>query len=187
LNDALLAYRLNKPLADGRTCLTLTPLELLAKLAALIPPPRQHRVRYFGVLAPQAKLRQAVIATAGPGAALALQLREEAARMELDGDAEPLAPEPSQATRGERYAWAMLLARIYDCLPLLCPRCGRAMRILAFVTAGETVRRILEHVGEPTDPPALAPSRAPPQGEFVWDQGGEDEFDQRTEFSDGPW
>ncbi len=95
LNDALLAYRLRKPLPDGRTCLTLTPQELLAKLAVLIPPPRQHRVRYCGVLAPHAKLRQAVIATAGPGEALAMQLRQAAARMELDD--EPPAPDPSQA------------------------------------------------------------------------------------------
>jgi hypothetical protein len=45
LNAETLAYRLKKPLADGRTCLYLTPLELLRKLAALIPPPRQHRTR----------------------------------------------------------------------------------------------------------------------------------------------
>ncbi len=44
-------------------------LELLDRLAALIPPPRQHRVRYYGVLAPHSALREAVIATAGPGAA----------------------------------------------------------------------------------------------------------------------
>ncbi len=40
LNAETLAYRLKKPLADGRTCLYLTPLELLARLAALIPPPQ---------------------------------------------------------------------------------------------------------------------------------------------------
>ena len=30
--------------------LTLTPLELIARIAALVPPPRSHRHRYFGVL-----------------------------------------------------------------------------------------------------------------------------------------
>ena len=38
-------------------------------------------MRYYGVLAPHAALRQAVIATAGPGEALAMQLREAAAAM----------------------------------------------------------------------------------------------------------
>ena len=30
----------------------LTPLELIDRIAALVPPPRTHRHRYFGVLAP---------------------------------------------------------------------------------------------------------------------------------------
>ena len=35
----------------GNGPLLLTPLELLDRLAALVPPPRTHRSRYFGVLA----------------------------------------------------------------------------------------------------------------------------------------
>jgi hypothetical protein len=36
---------------SGRYDMLLTPLELLDRLAALVPPPRIHRHRYFGVLA----------------------------------------------------------------------------------------------------------------------------------------
>jgi hypothetical protein len=43
----------------------LTPLELIERLAALIPPPRRHRHRYCGVLAPNAPLCMAVKALAG--------------------------------------------------------------------------------------------------------------------------
>ncbi len=32
------------------------------------------------------------------------------------------------------YLWAALLARIYECFPLLCPRCGNEMRLIAFIT-----------------------------------------------------
>ncbi len=46
----------------------------------------------------------------------------------------------------------MLLARIYESAPLACPQCGSDMRIIAFVTDGVSVRGILEHIGEPTDP-----------------------------------
>jgi hypothetical protein len=46
----------------------------------------------------------------------------------------------------------MLLARIYESAPLACPQCGADMRIIAFVTDGVSVRGILEHIGEPTDP-----------------------------------
>ncbi len=47
-----LLYRLPKPRPDGQTVLCLTPLEFIERLAALIPPPRRHRHRYHGVLAP---------------------------------------------------------------------------------------------------------------------------------------
>ena len=60
------------------------------------------------------------------------------------------------------------------------------MRILAFVTDKVTVRRILAHVGEPATATAVLPSRAPPGEELAWDQGGAEDFDQRTEFSEQP-
>src|SRR5450830_1629114 len=55
---AALVYRCTKqhsePAGDkrGRKVdeLTLTPLELIDRIAALVPPPRTHRQRYFGVL-----------------------------------------------------------------------------------------------------------------------------------------
>jgi hypothetical protein len=52
LPDGRLAYRLKRPLADGRTTLLLQPGELLRLLATLVPPPRAHLLRYHGVFAP---------------------------------------------------------------------------------------------------------------------------------------
>jgi hypothetical protein len=49
--------------------LHLTPLELFARLAALVTLPRTHRHRYFGVLAPHSPHRAAAVALAR-GAAL---------------------------------------------------------------------------------------------------------------------
>jgi hypothetical protein len=36
------------------------------------------------------------------------------------------------------------------------------MRIIAFITDAPTVRDILDHLGEPTMPPRIAPARGPP-------------------------
>lgn len=60
-----LIYQLPKPPPDGQTVLSLTPMEFFERLATLIPPPRRHRHRYHGVLAPNAPLRAAVTAHAG--------------------------------------------------------------------------------------------------------------------------
>ena len=43
-----LRYDSTKPGPGGGGPLLLTPLELLDRLAALVPPPRVHRHRYFG-------------------------------------------------------------------------------------------------------------------------------------------
>ncbi len=64
-----LVYTSVKPGPGGSRSLLLTPLELLDRLAALIPPPRQHRHRYYGVLAPNSPLRAAVTALAQPAGA----------------------------------------------------------------------------------------------------------------------
>jgi len=39
--------------------------------------------------------------------------------------------------------------------------------LIAFLTDGLVVRKILEHLGLPTEPPRLAPARAPPEFEFA--------------------
>ena len=44
--------------------MTLSPLELLEKLAALVPLPRVHLVRYGGCLAPHSRLRGAITPSA---------------------------------------------------------------------------------------------------------------------------
>ena len=59
-------YTLTKPDPQGRSALRFHPLEFIDRLAMLIPPPRVHRHRYAGVLAPNSSLRSRVVASAGP-------------------------------------------------------------------------------------------------------------------------
>ena len=158
-----LVYESIKPGPGGSISLLLTPLELLDRLAALIPPPRQHRHRYYGVLAPNSPLRAAVTALAQPaGADTVAAATPRTAR----------APPPAAATaallhgQAARSAWALLLARIYEAFPLICPRCGGELRIIAFITAALVVQKILAHLGEPTSAPRLAKARAPPLWEI---------------------
>jgi hypothetical protein len=141
----------------------LTPLELIDKIAALIPPPRAHRHRYYGVLAPNSPMRAAVTALA---------------------PLPVIVPQPVEATEADalphraasHYLWAMLLARIYEALPLVCPICQSPMRIIAFITEAGTVRKILDHIGESALPPCIAPACGPPLWEAAMasEQAGND-------------
>jgi len=57
----------------------------------------------------------------------------------------------------------MLLARIYEVLPLICKNCNQPMKIIAFVTETKTIGAILNAIGEDSEPPPLAQPRAPPE------------------------
>jgi hypothetical protein len=55
-----LGYTFTTSWSDGTTGITLSPLELLEKLAALVPLPRVHLVRFGGCFAPHSPLRGAI-------------------------------------------------------------------------------------------------------------------------------
>jgi hypothetical protein len=65
--------------------------------------------------------------------------------------------------------WALLLARIYEILPLRCGLCGGEMRLIAFITDAPARHAILTCLGEPTTSPEVAPARGPP----LWDRAPE--------------
>ena len=92
-----------------------------------------------------------------------------------DATGEPTAvgsPRPAPAPNARspaRYLWVMLLARLFESLPLICPNCGADMRLIAFITEAAPVERILTHIGEPPRPPPITPARGPP----AWDDAPE--------------
>ena len=146
--------------------------------------PIMHRHRYYGVFAPNSPMRAAVTALAPMPVVAPLLV----VATETETDSPP-------CRAASHYLWAMLLARIYETLPLVCPNCQSPMRIIAFITDAGTVRKILDHLGESAQPPRIAPARGPPLWEAAaalehagndseWDVSAqpapEFEFDQRN-------
>jgi len=82
--------QLKTPYRDGTTHLVMTPLEFLQRLAALVPRPRLHLIRFHGALAPNASLRAQIV----PGAA-------DQATHTATRDGESRAPSPRA-----RMSWA---------------------------------------------------------------------------------
>ena len=84
----------------------------------------------------------------------------------VDGTAHPVAVKTEGQERPRSPSsslWAMLLARIYDRFPLVCPHCAASMTLIAFVTDRASIKRILDDVGEPVNPPPISPARGPPR------------------------
>ena len=104
---------------EGTTHIKMSPLEFRQRLAALVPRPRLHLIRFHGVLAPNARLRAAIV----PGAAD--QSSEHAARLAHEASA--------------RMSWARLLKRVFDIDLEHCPQCGGDLKIIAAPSTGRTV------------------------------------------------
>jgi len=141
-----LVYTFTHPWSDGTTGIRLSPLELLEKLAALVPLPRVHLVRYGGCLAPHSHLRGAIIPTP----------RQQGMDEEQTETASP------------RWSWARLLKRVFALEMAHCSWCQQgSLRIIAAITQGEVIRKILQHLKLAADPPPIAPARFR-QVAFAW-------------------
>jgi hypothetical protein len=101
------------------------------------------------------------------GLAPALLMQQEAAQR-LDEGSQPCgtaacASYPTQeppTRRHERLQWAELLRRTYAIDVLVGEDCGARREMIAFLTAPDSIRRILEHLGPPTRPPPIRRSLA---------------------------
>jgi hypothetical protein len=145
--DGRIAYRMKRPLPDGATHLLFTGLELLRRVASLVPAPRANLTRFHGVFAPGAKLRPFLV----PQAEEARAGSEAAARKERMKERTP---------RVDGAGW---LKRTFDFDVFACARCGGRRRVLAYLTAPGGVRAIVEHLGLPSWPAQLAPAQGPEQ------------------------
>jgi prevent-host-death family protein len=133
---------------DGTTHVMLEPLDFLARLAALVPPPRVHQTRYHGVFAPHHALR-AAITPAGRG---------RGAR-HTDAAAERRAPKHVSMT------WAQRLKRVFAIEIETCRRCGGRLTVIASIEDPALIERILAHLEQrltTEQPRSPFASRAPP-------------------------
>jgi hypothetical protein len=144
ISDEILSFKLKTPWSDGTTSILLSPLELIEKLSALVPPPRQNIVRYNGVLAPNAQDREKIV-PAGK-------------------NTEPTGEEQTAPSK-YRLSWSCLLARIFQ-IEMRCSHCGSKMKIVAAVTSPDSIHHYLKGTGQSAKIPTLAPARAPPQTEM---------------------
>jgi hypothetical protein len=138
-DDDVVVYRLQRPDRHGRTALVMTPLELLARLAAILPAPRLALRRQLGVFAPGSPDRRRIMP----------------------------APPPSQSCHPARSAptrvpWAELLRRVWHIDALHCEHCGGRLRPVALVQDLAEAERYLRARGEFTTLPGPARSRGPP-------------------------
>jgi hypothetical protein len=67
-----------------------------------------------------------------------------------------------------RYPWAELLRRVFEIDVLVCPHCGGARRLLAAITAPESIERVLRAMGLAAGVPEASAARPPPAEGGEW-------------------
>jgi len=151
LPDGRIAYKLKAPNARGATHRVMTPLELVARVIALIPPPHHHLVRYHGVFAPHHAWRSQIVPDAPPstpevpcGGEAICRGAQQHLPLDAPEPAAPAAPPPAAPLPPRRWSrwvdWATLLARTFGLDALACPRCGGRMRLQEAVLGAERIR-----------------------------------------------
>jgi hypothetical protein len=138
---------------DGTRSFVFDPLTFIGRLSALVSHVREHQLTYHGCLAPASPLRDHVV------------LRPPSSR---PSRCEAAGAAPNQPSEGPKFSWADLMMRVWSKDVLKCPRCGSRRLMLAAITGGTTIRRLLAHLGLSTEPLPVAPAREPLQLESAW-------------------
>ena len=121
--------------------------EFVARVLVQIPDPRRHLVRYYGAYSSRVRG----------------QRRKAENRLEASGSGEvekAVPPSPERAALRRR--WANLIRRVYEVDPLVCPRCGSEMRVIAFITEPKVIKRIVDHLRQRERSARPPPRRGPP-------------------------
>jgi hypothetical protein len=139
---------LRRAYSDGTTEFVFSELELVEKLAALVPPARKNLISYHGVLAPNHGWRKVVVPHTPPA--------ESRGTLRKDP--------PKHRSRW--HPWADLLWRVFEVDGLACP-CGRRLVLHAVVLPPATLDVLdsLERsaaLRQPPQPASHQRSRAPP-------------------------
>jgi hypothetical protein len=191
LADGRVAYLLRKPRRNGATHLVMTPVQLLARIAALIPPPRFPLQRLSGVFAPRSQLRAAVIPRGPVARAFATPTKPRAKKKKKRTPTPPDNASPRGASAegtlreggrasenaaasgprtnlGESVVKAPCgriawaqLLRRIDLADVLACRWGGRRAIVGTISERAVVVALLAHLGLPTEAPPMARARSP--------------------------
>jgi hypothetical protein len=137
----------------GTTHVIFEPLDLMARLAALVPKPRVNLTRFHGVFAPNSRHR-ALITPAKRGKGNKARVSDE-----------PQTP----AERRASMTWAQRLKRVFHIDIETCSECGGSVKVMACIEDPAVIQKILTHLDkqEPSQSAGRLPQgRAPPASLF---------------------
>jgi len=170
--------------ADGSRCFSFDPLDFIAKLLPLVPPPRANLTHYYGAWAPNAAIRAQIVPhpTDVPCRCGQLALSFGPKTSNTAGSASAATggagtinqcgEENLRRDRPDKILWHDLASRTFGVDTLACENCGYTpMRAIAVVFAPTRAQLAVFSVPPPHGAASLwpRPSRAPPKGQMQFE------------------
>lgn len=150
-------YKLKTPWKNGVTHFSYSGLDFIARLVALIPPPRMNMIRYHGVFAPNFKHRKKIVPI----------------KKTIENSNEGTT---YSKIKNERLRWAEMLKKTFEIDVTVCPRCSGRLEQIAVIQSKAVALAILKSLNlEVRVAIVSAPSTGPPES-----VGYEYEDDQRN-------
>ena len=130
-------------------------LEFVAELTQHLPPCRVQLIRRYGLYSSRTKGRWFQMPHVAARAPDGWQTSHPHDVPDPeDPGFEPLDDGEEVTVNARKRAWARLLAKVYEIDPLVCPKCGSEMRVIAVIQDPLEIRDILAHL--------VKTGRAPP-------------------------
>ena len=142
-----------------------SPCDFIAAITQHIPDKNFQLVRYYGWYSNKMRGQRNKQAAA-----------EERTVEPPGSDIEIIDVSEHRPRRPPSPKWRELIKKVWEADPLLCPTCGREMRIVSLIDEREVIERILRHLGLWEEPVPFHPARGPPAGEGAVDLFPSDPF-----------
>ena len=121
-----------------------------------IPPKRLQLIRRYGLYASRTKGRWVEMPWVSERAPDGWKTCYSTAPATENTGYEPLSESEEEVDIDARKrAWARLLANVYEVDPMVCPKCGAEMKVIAIIEDPDELKRILQHL--------IKIGRSPPQ------------------------
>lgn len=115
-------------------------LDFIAELTQHIPHKGKHLIRYYGLYSSR---------TTGKDA--------KSGRLDKFRFQPPVVADSEQMVvcdkKKKNKAWARLMQKVYETDPMMCPKCGNEMKIVAVITEPASIMNILDHLRSKSLPP----------------------------------
>jgi hypothetical protein len=119
--------------------------DFIAELTIHIPPKHKHLIRYYGLYSSRTRGK------ANKDGSLA-KYGYISTPQETPGQDSNIEME-NVSNKASRRSWARLIQKVYEVDPLVCPKCGSEMKVIAVITDPFDVNKILECLKRNHAPP----------------------------------